>query len=158
MRYLVCGVEDCVFVWWYIWVLIVIFKFVYRYVFRIGVSFMINYLIGVEVMVCMLEVYGVMEIFGLCGDMMLLFYDVLVWLDYGINYFLMWDECYVVYMVDGYVWVIGKFGVCEGLFGGGVIYILFGVVEVNESFVLILVIIMDVVIISCGKYLFMELD
>lgn len=119
---------------------------------------MTNHLTGAEAMVRMLEAHGVTDIFGLCGDTTLPFYDALARLDHGINHFLTRDERHAAYMADGYARVTGKPGVCEGPSGGGATYILPGVVEANESSVPILAITTDVATTSRGKYPLTELD
>lgn len=119
---------------------------------------MTNHLTGAEAMVRMLEAHGVIDIFGLCGDTTLPFYDALARLDHGITHLLARDERHAAYMADGYARVTGKPGVCEGPSGGGATYILPGVVEANESSVPILAITTDVATTSRGKYPLTELD
>ncbi|WP_150525163.1 thiamine pyrophosphate-binding protein [Roseibium sediminis] len=119
---------------------------------------MSNHLTGAEAMVRMLEAHGVTEIFGLCGDTTLPFYDALFRLDHGITHFLTRDERHAAYMADGYARVTGKPGICEGPSGGGATYILPGVVEANESSVPILAITTDVATTSRGRYPLTELD
>ena len=109
-------------------------------------------------MVRMLEAHGVTDIFGLCGDTTLPFYDALARLDHSINHILTRDERHAGYMADGYARVTGKPGVCEGPSGGGATYILPGVVEANESSVPILAITTDVATTSRGRYPLTELD
>jgi len=119
---------------------------------------MTNHLTGAEAMVRMLEAHGVTDIFGLCGDTTLPFYDALARLDHGINHLLTRDERHAAYMADGYARVTGKPGVCEGPSGGGATYILPGVVEANESSVPVLAITTDVATTSRGRYPLTELD
>ena len=119
---------------------------------------MTNHLTGAEAMVRMLEAHGVTDIFGLCGDTTLPFYDALARLDHGINHLLTRDERHAAYMADGYARVTGRPGVCEGPSGGGATYILPGVVEANESSVPILAITTDVATTSRGRYPLTELD
>ncbi|WP_298959966.1 thiamine pyrophosphate-binding protein [uncultured Roseibium sp.] len=119
---------------------------------------MSNQMTGAEAMVRMLEAHGVTEVFGLCGDTTLPFYDALARLDHGINHLLTRDERHAAYMADGYARVTGKPGVCEGPSGGGATYILPGVVEANESSVPILAITSDVATTSRGRYPLTELD
>lgn len=113
---------------------------------------------GAEAMVRMLEAHGVEQIFGLCGDTTIPFYDAMHRLDHGINHILTRDERHAAYMADAYARVTGKVGVCEGPSGGGVTYILPGVVEANESSVPILAITSDVSTKSRGRYPLTELD
>lgn len=119
---------------------------------------MTNQLTGAEAMVRMLQAHGVTDMFGLCGDTTLPFYDALARSDHGIRHFLTRDERHAAYMADGYARVTGKPGVCEGPSGGGATYILPGVVEANESSVPILAITTDVATTSRGKYPLTELD
>jgi acetolactate synthase-1/2/3 large subunit len=119
---------------------------------------MSNQLTGAEAMVRMLQAHGVTDMFGLCGDTTLPFYDALHRLDHGIRHLLTRDERHAAYMADGYARVTGKPGVCEGPSGGGATYILPGVVEANESSVPILAITTDVATTSRGKYPLTELD
>lgn len=119
---------------------------------------MSNQLTGAEAMVRMLQAHGVTDMFGLCGDTTLPFYDALHRLDHGIRHLLTRDERHAAYMADGYARVTGKPGVCEGPSGGGATYILPGVVEANESSVPIMAITTDVATTSRGKYPLTELD
>ncbi len=113
---------------------------------------------GAEAMVRMLEAHGVRHIFGLCGDTTLPFYDALYRLDHDIEHILTRDERCAAYMADGYARISGRVGVCEGPSGGGVTYILPGLVEANESSVPILAITSDVGTRSRGHYPLTELD
>lgn len=117
-----------------------------------------NQLSGAEAMVLMLQAYSVTDMFGLCGDTTLPFYDALARLDHGINHILTRDERHAGYMADAYARVTGKPGVCEGPSGGGATYILPGVVEANDSSVPILAITTDVSTKSRGRYPLTELD
>ncbi|MBP6901468.1 MAG: thiamine pyrophosphate-binding protein [Burkholderiaceae bacterium] len=113
---------------------------------------------GAEVLVRMLQLNGVREIFGLCGDTSLPFYDALARLDHGITHHLTRDERSAAYMADAYARVSGRVGVCEGPSGGGATYLLPGLVEANESSVPVLGITSDVSVGARGKYPLTELD
>ncbi|WP_454854713.1 thiamine pyrophosphate-binding protein [Rhizobium binxianense] len=117
-----------------------------------------NAMNGAEAMVRMLQAHGVTDMFGLCGDTTLPFYDALARLDHGINHILTRDERHAAYMADGYARVTGKPGVCEGPSGGGATYILPGLVEAGESSIPILAITTDVATTSRGRYPLTELD
>jgi len=117
-----------------------------------------NELTGAEAMVRMLEAHGVTQMFGLCGDTTLPFYDALARLDHGIGHMLTRDERHAAYMADGYARVTGKPGICEGPSGGGATYILPGVVEANESSIPILAITTDIATTSRGRFPLTELD
>lgn len=117
-----------------------------------------NEMTGAEAAVRMLQAHGVTDMFGLCGDTTLPFYDAMSKLDHGINHILTRDERHAGYMADAYARVTGKPGVCEGPSGGGATYILPGVVEANESSIPVLAITTDVATTSRGKYPLTELD
>ena len=117
-----------------------------------------NRLSGAEAMVSMLQAHGVRDIFGLCGDTSLPFYDALQRMDHGMRHILTRDERSASYMADGYARVTGRVGVCEGPSGGGATYILPGLVEANESSVPILAITSDVATSSVGRYALTDLD
>src|SRR5262245_23772488 len=113
---------------------------------------------GAEAAVEMLKAHGVEILFGLCGDTSLPFYDALARLPHGMRHILARDERSAAYMADGYARLSGKVGVCEGPSGGGVTYILPGLVEANESSIPVLAINTDVSVSSRGKYTLTELD
>jgi acetolactate synthase-1/2/3 large subunit len=113
---------------------------------------------GAEALVEMLMLHGVRDIFGLCGDTSLPFYDALYRLEHGINHVLTRDERSAAYMADGYARASGSVGVCEGPSGGGATYILPGVAEANESSVSLLCITSDIAVASRGRFTLTELD
>src|SRR5918995_7358592 len=117
-----------------------------------------NTLSGAEAMVRMLEAHGVKHIFGLCGDTTLPLYDALFRLDHGITHLLTRDERHAAYMADAYARVTGRPGICEGPSGGGVTYILPGVVEANESSIPVLAVTTDIAVGSRGRCVLTELD
>ena len=113
---------------------------------------------GAEAMVRLLDAHGVKQIFGLCGDTSLPFYDALHRLDHGMTHILTRDERHAGYMADGYARVTHKVGVCEGPSGGGATYIAPALIEANDSSVPILAITSDVSTASAGKFPLTELD
>lgn len=113
---------------------------------------------GGEAMVRMLALHGVTDIFGLCGDTSLPWYDALARLNHGMRHILTRDERHAAYAADAYARLTGKPGICEGPSGGGATYILPGVMEANESSVPILAITTDVATTSAGRYPLTELD
>ncbi|MFK7963646.1 MAG: thiamine pyrophosphate-binding protein [Burkholderiaceae bacterium] len=113
---------------------------------------------GADALVRMLQLNGVKQVFGLCGDTSLPFYDAMARLDHGIDHLLARDERSAAYMADGYARVTGKVGVCEGPSGGGATYLLPGLVEANESSIAVLGITSDVSVGSRGKFPLTELD
>ena len=116
-----------------------------------------NQLTGAEALVRLLAAHGTRDIFGLCGDTSLPFYDALKRLDHGMAHYLTRDERHAAYMADAYARVTGKVGVCEGPSGGGATYILPGVVEANESSIPVLAITTDVSVPSAGRFPLTEL-
>ena len=113
---------------------------------------------GAEAMVRMLSLHGVRDIFGLCGDTSLPFYDALARLDHPMRHHLFRDERHAAYAADAYARLTGRVGVCEGPSGGGATHILPGVAEANESSVALLAITTDVATTSAGRYPLTELD
>ncbi len=116
-----------------------------------------NQMTGAEAMVRLLSAHGVENIFGLCGDTSLPFYDALATVRHGMTHYLTRDERHAAYMADGCARVTGKVGVCEGPSGGGATYILPGVVEANESSIPVLAITTDVAVTSQGRFPLTEL-
>ena len=113
---------------------------------------------GAESMVRMLNLHGVREIFGLCGDTSLPFYDALAQLDHPMRHHLFRDERHAAYAADAYARLTGRVGVCEGPSGGGATHILPGVAEASESSVPVLAITTDVSTAASGRYPLTELD
>src|SRR5690349_24511598 len=113
---------------------------------------------GGEAVVEMLKAHGVDTIFGLCGDTSLPLYDAMVRSAGAPKHILTRDERHAAYMADGYARVTGKVGVCEGPSGGGVTYILPGLVEANESSVPVLAINTDIAVSSRNRFTLTELD
>lgn len=109
-------------------------------------------------MVRLLEGHGVRDIFGLCGDTSLPFYDALARLDHPMRHILSRDERHAAYMADAYARLTGRVGICEGPSGGGATYIAPGLVEANESSVPVLAITTDVATTSAGRFPLTELD
>ena len=109
-------------------------------------------------MVRMLRLYGVDNIFGLCGDTSLPFYDALRAEPKGLRHYLCRDERSAAYMADAYARISNKVGVCEGPSGGGATYMVPGLVEANESSIPVLALTSDVATSSQGKYPLTELD
>lgn len=87
---------------------------------------------GSEIVVRMLEKYGVKHLFGLPGDTGITLYDSLSRAK-GLSHILCRDERHVGYMADAYARVSDKPGVCEVPSGGGVTYVLPAVAEADGS-------------------------
>ncbi len=117
-----------------------------------------NTVTGAEALVRMLDAYEVEYVFGLCGDTSLPFYDAIRQLKHDICHILVRDERTAAYMADGYSRVTGKVGVCEGPSGGGITYILPGLIEANESSSAVIAITSDISVSSYGKYPLTEVD
>jgi acetolactate synthase-1/2/3 large subunit len=113
-------------------------------------------LTGAEAAVEMLRLHGVEVVFGLCGDTSLPLYDALR--GSSLKHILTRDERHAGYMADGYARVTGKVGVCEGPSGGGVTYLLPGLVEANESSIPVLGLNTDVSVASRNRFTLTELD
>ncbi len=112
---------------------------------------------GAEAMVRMLALHDVREIFGLCGDTSLPFYDALS--GFGrIRHHLFRDERHAAYAADAYARLTRRVGVCEGPSGGGATHILPGVAEANDSSVALMAITTDVSTSSQGRFPLTELD
>ncbi len=116
-----------------------------------------NQTTGAEALVRLLAAHGTRDIFGLCGDTSLPFYDALQRLDHGMSHYLTRDERHAAYMADAYARTTGKVGVCEGPSGGGATYILPGVVEASESSIPVLAITTDVAVPAAGRFPLTEL-
>ena len=109
-------------------------------------------------MVRMLALHGVRDIFGLCGDTSLPFYDALAQLDHSMRHHLLRDERHAAYAADAYARLTGRVGVCEGPSGGGATHILPGIAEASESSVPVLAITTDVSTAAAGRFPLTELD
>lgn len=112
---------------------------------------------GVEVVVCLLEFFGVIDVFGFFGGVIFLVYDLFMDV-FELCYILVWYEQGVGYVVEGYVFVFGKVGVCIVMFGFGVINFVMVIVDVYMDLVLLLVIIGQVFFILMGMDVFQEVD
>ena len=109
-------------------------------------------------MVRMLALHGVREVFGLCGDTSLPFYDALARMEHPMRHHLLRDERHAAYAADAYARLTGRVGVCEGPSGGGATHILPGIAEASESSVPVLAITTDVSTTAAGRYPLTELD
>jgi acetolactate synthase-1/2/3 large subunit len=117
-----------------------------------------EYVTGAEAVVEMLSLHGVELVFGLCGDTSLPLYDAFARLPHGMRHILARDERSAAYMADGYARISGKVGVCEGPSGGGVMYLLPGLAEANESSVPVLGINSDISVAARRRYALTEID
>ncbi len=87
---------------------------------------------GADLVVSSLIENGVTEIFGVPGDTSMGFHDALA-RSGKIRYILCRDERNAAYMADGYARVMHKTGVVDVPSGGGVLYVLPGLAESNDS-------------------------
>lgn len=107
--------------------------------------------------VCLLCDEGVKYIYGYLGGVFLYIYDVF-FKEYDVIYILVCYEQVVIYMVDGYVCVIGKFGVVLVIFGLGVINVIIGIVIVYMDFILMVILLGQVLSNMVGIDVFQEID
>ncbi len=115
-----------------------------------------NELNGATALVRLLEAHGIEVVFGLCGDTSLPLYDALR--ASTIRHVLARDERHAAYMADGYARLSGRVGVCEAPSGGGLLYLLPGLAEANESSSALLAISTDVATAARGRHTLTELD
>ena len=113
---------------------------------------------GSQAIVRILEQAGVEVVFGLCGDTTLPLYEALYDLNPSFKHILTRDERSAAYMADAYARLSGRVGVCEGPSGGGVTYLLPGVVEANQSSVPLLALTSDIDLSQVGRGTLTELD
>jgi len=113
---------------------------------------------GSQAVIRMLEQIGVEVVFGLCGDTSLPLYEAFWGIKSGIKHILTRDERSASFMADAYARFSGRVGVCEGPSGGGVIYIMPGVAEANQSSVPLVSITTDIDLRDRDRGTLTELD
>jgi len=114
-------------------------------------------MLGSEIIVKMLENYGVKHLFGLPGDTSLALYDALSKTD-RLQHVLTRDERHLGYMADAYARVTSKPGVCEVPSGGGVTYLSPAIAEADGSSVPLISFASDVPLSSDEKSSLTALD
>ena len=114
-------------------------------------------MLGSELLVRMLEEYGVKHLFGLPGDTSLAFYDALCKSD-KLTHIMSRDERHLGYMADAYARVTDTPGVCEVPSGGGVTYLAPAVAEADGSSVPLISFASDVPLSSEEKSALTALD
>ena len=114
-------------------------------------------MLGSDVIVTMLEQFGVEVIFGLCGDTSLPFYEALSKTQ-KIQHVLTRDERSASFMAEAYARFSGKVGVCEGPSGGGALYILPGLAEANGSSLPLVCLTTDIDVVDSDRGTLTELD
>lgn len=119
---------------------------------------MSNHYSGAAALVRLLDGYGVNQLFGLCGDTSLPFYDALAAGGHAIRHVLTRDERHAAYMAEAWARLTGRPGVVEGPSGGGATYLLPGVAEADGSSTALVAITTDIAVTSRGRYTLTELD
>jgi len=112
---------------------------------------------GSEVLVEMLQKYGVKHIFGLPGDTGVSFYNALSCAE-GLTHIMCRDERHAGYMADAYARVSGRPGVCEVPSGGGATYLLPAAAEADGSSIPIICLASDVPVSSDEKSALTAID
>ncbi len=115
-------------------------------------------MIGAQVIVKMLEEYGVEYIFGVPGDTSIKLYDALSESKSNIQHIMVRDERSASFMADAYARLSHKPGVCECPSGAGSLYTVPGVAEANASSIPIIAITSDTPLSGEGKQTITELD
>ncbi len=115
-------------------------------------------MIGAQVIVKMLEEYGVEYIFGVPGDTSIKLYDALSESKSNIQHIMVRDERSASFMADAYARLSHKPGVCECPSGAGPLYTVPGVAEANASSIPIIAITSDTPLSGKGKQTITELD
>src|SRR2546429_5520824 len=87
----------------------------------------------VEVLVEMVNEYGVEHIFGVPGDTTMVLYDALYHARSDITHIMTRDERSASFMADAYARLTGRPGITEAPSGGGATYVIPGVAEANDS-------------------------
>ncbi|CAG9184998.1 thiamine pyrophosphate-binding protein [Cupriavidus pinatubonensis] len=112
---------------------------------------------GADVLVKLLEQYGVEYIFGVPGDTNVAFYKALN-NSSQIKHVMARDERSAVFMADAYARYSGKPGVCECPSGAGAMYSLPGVAEANASSIPLILLTNDIPLKGEGRGMITELD
>lgn len=112
---------------------------------------------GADLVVKMLEHYGVKHVFGLPGDTSVALYDAFR-RSANLKHILTRDERSSAYMAEAYAKVTGRPGVCEGPSGGGALYIIPGVSEADGSRVPLVCLTTDVPLASDDRGSLTSLD
>lgn len=113
---------------------------------------------GAQVIVKMLEAYGVDYIFGVPGDTSIKLYEALHDSNGTIRHILARDERSASFMADAYARLSHKPGVCECPSGAGSLYTVPGVAEANASSIPLIAITSDIPLAGEGKQTITELD
>lgn len=112
---------------------------------------------GSEVLVNMLQKYGVKHIFGLPGDTGISFYNALSCAE-ELTHIMCRDERHSGYMADAYARISGRPGVCEVPSGGGATYLLPAAAEADGSSIPMICLASDVPVSSDEKSALTAID
>ncbi len=112
---------------------------------------------GADVLVTLLEDYGVEYIFGVPGDTNVAFYKALN-RSQRIRHVMARDERSALYMADAYARYSGKPGVAECPSGAGAMYSLPGMAEANSSSIPVILLTNDIPLKGEGRGMITELD
>ncbi|MBT6340344.1 MAG: thiamine pyrophosphate-binding protein [Desulfobacula sp.] len=115
-------------------------------------------MIGAQVIIKMLEQYGVEYIFGVPGDTSIKLYEALYDSKSGIRHIMARDERSASFMADAYARLSHKPGICECPSGAGSLYTVPGVAEANASSIPLIAITSDTPLSGEGKQTITELD
>ncbi|MFO8055637.1 MAG: thiamine pyrophosphate-binding protein [Bacteroidales bacterium] len=114
-------------------------------------------MLGSDILVDMLQKYGVQHIFGLPGDTGVSLYNALSCAR-GVTHIMCRDERHAGYMADAYTRVSESPGVCEVPSGGGVTYLLPAVAEADGSSIPMICLSSDVPVSSDEKSALTAID
>jgi len=113
---------------------------------------------GAQVLVRMLQEYGVEVVFGVPGDTSLALYEALHDAAPAIRHVMARDERSASFMADAYARLAHRPGVCECPSGAGALYSVPGVAEANASSIPVILITSDTSLAGEGKKTITELD
>ncbi|MFO7715185.1 thiamine pyrophosphate-binding protein [Desulfosarcina sp.] len=113
---------------------------------------------GSQIIVEMLQQYGVNVIFGVPGDTSIPLYEALHDKGGAIRHVMARDERSASFMADAYARLSHKPGVCECPSGAGPLYALPGIAEANASSIPVILITSDIPLSGEGKKTITELD
>ena len=115
-------------------------------------------MLGADILVKMLELYGVEHIFGVPGDTNVPLYTALQRNSGGMEHIMCRDERSAGYMADAYARISNKVGVFEAPSGAGAMYSLPPVAEAHASSVPVILMTIDVPLPGEGRGVITELD
>ena len=113
---------------------------------------------GAQVLVKMLQEYGVEVVFGVPGDTSIPLYEALYDAGPSIRHVMARDERSAAFMADAYARLAHRPGVCECPSGAGALYSVPGIAEANASSIPVILITSDTSLAGEGKKTITELD